>query len=116
MKVFVIAGEPSGDRLGRAVMAGLKSLDPGVSFDGIGGPLMTDEGLVSRFPMEELSVMGIAEVLPRYRHLMRRLDETAAGPPVGLIPTRPWKRGRTGIVPTLSQNGYVYIDLFIKPK
>jgi lipid-A-disaccharide synthase len=39
---------------------------------------MEAEGLRSRFPMDELSVMGIAEVLPRYRHLMRRIKETAA--------------------------------------
>ena len=85
MRVFVIAGEPSGDRLGRAVMAGLRQLSPEVSFDGIGGPNMASEGLGSRFPMEELSVMGIAEVLPRYRQLMCRLDETARA----VIETRP---------------------------
>ena len=43
MRVFVIAGEPSGDRLGQAVMTGLRALCPGVTFDGIGGPLMTRE-------------------------------------------------------------------------
>ncbi len=78
MRVFLIAGEPSGDNLGAALMAGLKQLVPGVTFDGIGGPRMEAEGLRSRFPMDELSVMGIAEVLPRYRHLMRRIKETAA--------------------------------------
>lgn len=78
MKLFVIAGEPSGDKLGAALMAGLKELAPGVEFHGIGGPLMQAEGLESLFPMEELAVMGIAEVLPKYRHLMRRIRETAA--------------------------------------
>jgi lipid-A-disaccharide synthase len=78
VRVFLIAGEPSGDNLGAAFMAGLKQLVPGVTFDGIGGPRMEEEGLRSRFPMDELSVMGIAEVLPRYRHLMRRIKETAA--------------------------------------
>jgi len=77
MRVFVIAGEPSGDRLGQAVMTGLRALCPGVTFDGIGGPLMTREGLVSRFPMDELSVMGLAEILPKYRALKRRIAETA---------------------------------------
>ncbi len=77
MKVFVIAGEPSGDRLGQAVMAGLRQLCPTVSFDGIGGPLMQGEGLASRFPMDELSVMGLAEILPKYRALKRRIAETA---------------------------------------
>ncbi len=77
MKLFLIAGEPSGDRLGAALMAGLKSLSPGVVFAGVGGPLMQAEGMESLFPMEELSVMGIAEVLPKYFHLKRRIRECA---------------------------------------
>eukprot|EP01031_Cornospumella_fuschlensis_P008134 gene8134-10036_t len=55
--LYLIAGEPSGDRLGAALMAGLKALSPGVEFHGIGGPLMQAEGMVSLFPMEELSIM-----------------------------------------------------------
>jgi len=77
MKVFIIAGEPSGDRLGGALMAGLKTLCPDVTFEGIGGSDMTAEGLQSRFDMSELSVMGIAEILPKYRALMARINETA---------------------------------------
>lgn len=77
LRLFLIAGEPSGDRLGAALMAGLKTLHPNVSFHGVGGPLMQAEGLHSLFPMEELSVMGIAEVLPKYLHLKRRIRETA---------------------------------------
>lgn len=78
MKLFVIAGEPSGDRLGGALMAGLRDLAPGVTFVGIGGPEMAAQGLASRFPMAELSVMGLWEVLPRYRALQARIRETAA--------------------------------------
>lgn len=85
LRVFILAGEPSGDRLGGALMAGLKQLAPGVTFEGIGGPLMQEQGLTSRFPMDELSVMGIAEVLPKYRHLKRRIRETAEA----VIATRP---------------------------
>ena len=77
MKVFVIAGEPSGDRLGGALMAGLRQLVPDIEFHGIGGAEMQGQGLTSLFPMHELSVMGIAEVLPKYRHLKRRIAETA---------------------------------------
>jgi len=77
MKVFILAGEPSGDRLGGALMAGLKALRPDVEFDGIGGPEMIAQGLESRFDMSELSVMGFAEVLPKYRALMARINETA---------------------------------------
>lgn len=77
MKVFVVAGESSGDALGGALMEGLKQLRPDVTFQGVGGPLMQAHGLISLFPMEELSVMGLAEVLPKYRQLKRRIRETA---------------------------------------
>ena len=77
MKVFVIAGEASGDKLGGALMEGLKSLRQDVTFDGVGGPLMEKQGLRSRFPMEELSVMGLAEILPKYRELKARIREMA---------------------------------------
>ncbi|MBC7738100.1 MAG: lipid-A-disaccharide synthase [Candidatus Saccharibacteria bacterium] len=76
MKLFLIAGEPSGDRLGAALMAGLKQLTP-VEFHGIGGPMMAREGLTSLFPMAELSIMGLAEVLPKYFALKRRIAEAA---------------------------------------
>ncbi|WP_417587475.1 lipid-A-disaccharide synthase [Pararhodobacter oceanensis] len=77
MKVFVIAGEPSGDALGAALMEGLRSLRVDVDFAGVGGPLMAEQGLHSQFPMEELSIMGLAEVLPKYRALKRRIRQTA---------------------------------------
>ncbi|XOY56046.1 MAG: lipid-A-disaccharide synthase [Rhodobacterales bacterium] len=77
MRVFVIAGEASGDKLGAALMAGLRQLRPDVTFDGVGGPLMQAAGLVSRFPMDELSVMGLAEILPKYRALKRRIAQMA---------------------------------------
>lgn len=85
MKVFLVAGEPSGDRLGGALMAGLRQLVPDVEFDGIGGTQMMAQGLVSRFPMDELSVMGLAEILPKYFHLKRRIRETAEA----VLDTRP---------------------------
>ncbi len=77
MKVFLVAGELSGDRLGGALMEGLRTLVPDVEFVGVGGPLMRAQGLESLFPMDELSVMGIAEVLPKYRHLLGRMHQTA---------------------------------------
>ncbi len=76
-RVFVIAGEASGDRLGAALMAGLKSLTE-VEFHGIGGPMMAEQGLTSLFEMDELSLMGLVEVLPKYLALRRRLTQTIA--------------------------------------
>lgn len=78
MRIFLIAGEASGDRLGAALMEGLSDLlDDEVEFLGVGGPLMQAQGMESLFPMDELSVMGLAEVLPKYRQLKRRIAETA---------------------------------------
>ena len=77
MKLYLLAGEPSGDRLGAALMKGLNRLEPGIEFRGVAGPQMQGQGMESLFPMDELSVMGIAEVLPKYRQLKRRLSETA---------------------------------------
>ena len=78
IRAFLIAGEASGDALGAALMAGLRALQPGVAFSGVAGPLMQAEGMVSLFPMDELSVMGLAEILPRYLDLRRRLNQTIA--------------------------------------
>ena len=78
MKLFLVAGEASGDKLGAALMAGLSALVPGLEFRGVGGPGMAARGLESLFPMEELSVMGLLEVLPKYRQLKARIAQTAA--------------------------------------
>ncbi|SDZ34809.1 lipid-A-disaccharide synthase [Jannaschia faecimaris] len=77
-QLFLIAGEPSGDRLGAALIRGLRELDPTVEMAGIGGPEMIAEGLESLFPMEVLSVMGLTEVLPRLPDLLRRRDQAVA--------------------------------------
>ncbi|MDX2101170.1 MAG: lipid-A-disaccharide synthase [Alphaproteobacteria bacterium] len=78
MRVFLIAGEPSGDVLGGRLITALRHLVPHVTVDGVGGTQMADAGLVSRFPMAELSLMGVAEVLPHLPRLIRRIGETAA--------------------------------------
>lgn len=76
LKVFIIAGEQSGDKLGAAAMVGLKQLQA-VEFRGVGGALMAEQGLESQFSMDELSLMGVMEILPKYFHLKRRIKETA---------------------------------------
>jgi len=75
--IYLIAGEPSGDLLGARLMAALKQQTGGaVRFAGIGGEEMRAEGLESLFPMAELSVMGLVEVLPRLPQILRRIRET----------------------------------------
>lgn len=76
MKIYMIAGEASGDVIGSLLMQSLRAKHPDVVFHGIGGPLMEREGLHSLFPVHELSVMGIAEILPRLKNLLARIRET----------------------------------------
>ncbi len=77
--IFLVAGEPSGDQLGARLMAALKTETGGrVRFAGVGGPRMAAEGLDSLFPMADLAVMGLVEVLPHLRRILRRMAETEA--------------------------------------
>ena len=77
--VFLCAGEPSGDAIGGKLMRALRQEHGGpLRFAGIGGQAMQAEGLHSLFPMEELSVMGFAEVLPRLPRLRARLRQAIA--------------------------------------
>jgi lipid-A-disaccharide synthase len=79
LSVFLVAGEPSGDLLGARLMAGLRALAGGpVRFSGVGGPAMAEQGLASLFPMGDIGLMGLAEVVPKVRRVLRRIDQTAA--------------------------------------
>jgi len=76
--IYLIAGEASGDMLGGRLMAALLARRPELRFAGIGGEQMARQGLTSRFPMRELALMGLLEVLPKVTALRRRLRETVA--------------------------------------
>ena len=76
--IYLVAGEPSGDVLGGRLMAALKVARPDVTFAGIGGPRMAEQGLSSLFPMRELAIMGLLEVLPKLRRLRGLLHGAAA--------------------------------------
>jgi lipid-A-disaccharide synthase len=73
--IWIMAGEASGDILGARLMEAIRRRSPSIAFAGIGGPRMEALGLHSLFPMRDLSVMGLVEVLPRLRFLRRRLNE-----------------------------------------
>ena len=77
MRVYIVAGEPSGDALGARLLRALREGGP-VEAAGVGGELMAREGVASLFPQAETAVMGLFEVLPRARRLLRRMDETVA--------------------------------------
>ena len=88
--VFLVVGEPSGDQLGAKLMAALKAETGGrVRFAGTGGERMAAEGLDSLVPIDELAVMGLAEVLPHvlgiWRHIRQIVVAAKAVPPAAVV-------------------------------
>lgn len=76
LRIFVVAGEHSGDALGARLMMALTALRPGITFSGVGGPKMTAAGLSSVFEMSEIAVMGPAAIVAQLPHLLRKINET----------------------------------------
>ncbi|XP_043690431.1 probable lipid-A-disaccharide synthase, mitochondrial isoform X1 [Telopea speciosissima] len=76
LRVFTVSGEVSGDAIASRLMASLKKLSPfPIRFFGVGGSLMANEGLKSIFPMEDIAVMGIWELLPHLNKMRLKLKE-----------------------------------------
>src|SRR5487761_2317798 len=67
--IYLIAGEASGDVLGSRLMHAIAAQRPAMRFAGIGGEAMARAGLTSLFPIRDLALMGLLEVLPKLRRL-----------------------------------------------
>ena len=79
LKIYLIAGEPSGDLLGSRIMRALKKkTNRAVRFFGVGGETMEKEGLKSLFDIADLAVMGFVEVLPNLPKILRHFNEIIA--------------------------------------
>lgn len=74
LRLFIVAGEHSGDTLGAKLMAALNA-DANVSirYHGVGGEGMKAQGLTSLFPLEDVAVMGPMSILPRLPKIVRRV-------------------------------------------
>ena len=75
LKIYLVSGEPSGDLLGARLMRALKQ-NANVSFYGVGGESMQAEGMESLFPISDLAVMGLFEVIPHLKKILSRIKET----------------------------------------
>jgi len=77
LRVFIIAGEASGDLLGAHLMRSMKEKAGRlIQFYGVGGPKMIAEGLDSLFPFYELSMLGFIEILPYMFNIAVRIRQT----------------------------------------
>lgn len=76
LRLFILAGEASGDRIGADLAQRLRRTTP-LTLTGVGGAELQGEGLTSLFPMEDLSVMGWSDVLRRLPLLLWRVRQTA---------------------------------------
>ena len=74
-EIFILAGEPSGDKLGADLLVSLKA-QGNFSFVGVGGQNMENEGIKSLYPMSDLSVMGLSDVLLQLPKLLLRNRQT----------------------------------------
>ena len=78
--IYLVAGEPSGDQLGARLMTALRTAAGGLElrFAGVGGEEMAEQGLRSLFPLSDVAVMGLLEVVPNAPRILRRIRETVA--------------------------------------
>jgi len=77
LRLFLVAGEQSGDALGAKLMAAITAQRRGrVHYLGVGGELMAAHGLASLFPLPDVAVMGPLSVLPRLPRIIRRVYRT----------------------------------------
>ncbi|MES2710057.1 MAG: lipid-A-disaccharide synthase, partial [Pseudomonadota bacterium] len=76
--IYILAGEASGDVLGARLLPALRARRPDLTFAGIGGPRLAEQGMASLFDYRELALMGLVEIIPNIARLSRRLNETVA--------------------------------------
>ncbi len=73
MKILIVAGDPSGDPHGAALIRELKQIFPQLTTYGIGGPLMLQEGLRAYYNLSALRVHGLVELIPHLPRLYKIL-------------------------------------------
>ncbi len=75
-RVFLVAAEESGDRLGAALLAALRKERPGLSASGVGGAHMAAQGVTSLFDTAALAIIGFTEIPAKLPMILARIRET----------------------------------------
>ena len=76
-RLAIVAGEPSGDALGAAIVRALREREPALSLVGVGGPALQSAGLDTLFDPDEIAIVGVTAVLARLPRLVRLIGDTA---------------------------------------
>ncbi len=79
MKLYLIAGESSGDFIGASLIKSLQNIDEterNIEFYGVGGPKMQDSGINSLFSIDQINLMGFLEVLPHLLKISKLIERT----------------------------------------
>jgi len=108
LRVGIVAGEASGDNLAAGLIQAIRQQRPDAVFEGIAGPRMQEAGCVSLYPMGELAVMGLVEVLkhlPRLLSIRRDLRRHFLGNPPDIFIGVDAPDFNLGLEKTLKQSG-----------
>ncbi len=73
-QVLILAGEPSGDVHGAGLITAMRQRDPSLTFHGIGGTCMAGAGAHLFFSIDQLSAMGLLEVVRQIRPVKQAFD------------------------------------------
>ncbi len=76
-KIFILTGEPSGDKLAAKVISKLKSIEPNISYECLGGENLKKLGIKSIFELEEVTYLGFTKVIMNILKIKKKINETA---------------------------------------
>ena len=76
-KIFVLTGEPSGDKIASKVIAQLKSLNPDIEYLSVGGEHLKALGIKSLYDLKEVTYLGFTKVLLNIFKIKKKINETA---------------------------------------
>ena len=75
-KIFILTGEPSGDKLASKVITKLKSSNPDIKYLSVGGEHLNALGIKSLYDLKEVTYLGFTKVLLNIFKIKKKINET----------------------------------------